>query len=244
MKIQVISDVHTEFHKDGGKKFWEDMPVTGDILVIAGDLGTHKYITQNLVWAGEKFPNVVYVTGNHEYWGAFGYKLVKAAIDAAIVKCPNVHWLFDSAVTIDGQRFIGNTMWFRGDGKAQLFEHSWSDFKRIPQGRRWIYKANTVTRFFLGENLQENDVMVTHHLPCWQSVHPRFVGTRSDWQNEFYVCDMSELILDKKPRLCIHGHTHDHNDYVIGDTRIVSNPYGYQGHERVQDCNLGFCVDI
>lgn len=244
MKIQVTSDVHTEFHADRGKNFWESMPVTGDVLVIAGDLGSHSYVEENLCWAAERFPHVVYVPGNHDYWGAPGYRTVKAAIDAAVEKHPNIHWLFDSAVEIDGQRFIGNTMWFPLTDTTHIHEHEWSDFRRINRGRQWIYRANKDTKKFLNENVKPGDVVVTHHLPCDLSISPRFRMGPHTWQNNFYVCDMSDLILDKEPAAWIHGHTHDFNNYVLGNTRIVSNPYGYQGYEPVLNVDRGFCIDV
>lgn len=244
MKIQVISDVHAEFHPDGGKGFWEDFPVVGDVLVIAGDLGSHRHITDNLGWAAAKFPHVVYVTGNHEYWGANGYDVIKKNIEAAQFEHPNIHWLLDTIVEIDGVRFLGNTMWFKGDGMAQIYEHQWSDFRRIKHGVQWIYKANIRTQRFLRDNVRKGDVVVTHHLPCDQSIHPRFRTGPNTWQNMFYFCDMSELILDQEPAAWIHGHTHDFNSYNLGKTRVVSNPHGYIGYEKVQNCFLEFCIDV
>jgi len=244
MKIQVISDIHIEFHKDMGQAFWKDFPVVGDVLVIAGDLGTYIYITDNLVCAAQKFKHVVYVPGNHEYWGAPGYRTIKDAIDQAVARCPNIHWLFDSVAEIDGVRFLGNTMWFRGDGLAQMYENQWADFSRINRGRQWLYKANLNTRRFLEKELRKGDVIVTHHMPCDLSVNPRFRIGPNTWQNMFFVCDISELILAREPALALHGHTHDFNDYTIGSTRIVSNPYGYQGYEPVLNCDRSFCVDV
>ena len=244
MKIQVISDIHAEFHFDRGVSFWKNIPVNGDVLVIAGDLGTHSYLVENLSAAAEKFPHVVYVTGNHEYWEANGRHVIKAALDDVAEKYDNFHWLFDSVVEIGGVRFLGNTMWFRGDELARVYEHLWADFHRIKQGREWIYRANEQTRFFLDENVRKGDVVVTHHLPCSQSIHPRFKGTPTDWMNSFFLCDISDLILDKEPAAHIHGHTHDHNDYTLGKTRIVSNPYGYIGYEKVENCDLGFCFEV
>jgi len=244
MKIQVISDVHAEFHADLGQNFWTSMPVKGDVLVIAGDLGTSSCINDNLCWAAEKFPHVVYVPGNHDYWGAPGYRTVKAAIEAAVKKHPNIHWLFDSAVEIDGQRFIGNTMWFPLTDNTHMHEHQWSDFKRIKRGRQWIYKANKTTQRYLNDEVRKGDVVVTHHLPCDLSIADRFRTGPNAWQNGFYFCDMSDLILDNKPACWIHGHSHDFNDYMLGETRIVSNPYGYQGYEPVLTRNLSFCVEV
>ena len=45
--------------------------------------------------------------------------------------------------------------------------------------------------------------------------------------NRFFVSDETPLILDKKPRLWVHGHTHLTCDYMLGETRVVCNPHGY-----------------
>ena len=66
---------------------------------------------------------------------------------------------------------------------------------------------------------------MTHHLPTWMSVPDKFVNSPL---NRFYVCDMQSVILDEKPKMWIHGHTHDTFDYVVGATRIICNPYGYE----------------
>jgi len=246
MKIQVISDVHTEFHPDRGKAFWESIPVNGDVLVIAGDLGTSKYLVENLTAACKKFPHVVYVTGNHEYWGAKGYRTAKEAIDTVNASFTNFHFLLDSHVEIDGVRFLGNTMWFRGDGLAQLYERAWSDFKQISGASHWIYKANATTRGYLRHEVKKGDVVVTHHLPCDLSLDPTYKSGPMSWQNMFYVCDMSELILDEEPAAWIHGHAHVHNDYMLGETRVISNPHGYIGYEdkHLRTYDPGFYIEV
>lgn len=33
------------------------------------------------------------------------------------------------------------------------------------------------------------------------------------------------------PTLWVHGHVHHRNDYMVGDTRVVSNARGYPGEE-------------
>jgi Icc-related predicted phosphoesterase len=48
--------------------------------------------------------------------------------------------------------------------------------------------------------------------------------------NRFFVNDMSDRINAKKPKLWVHGHTHDSCDYIAGErTRVVCNPKGYPG---------------
>ena len=48
--------------------------------------------------------------------------------------------------------------------------------------------------------------------------------------------DLSEFILDRPGiKLWTHGHTHENFDYMIGSTRIVCNPRGYDGYEDIAD---------
>ena len=54
--------------------------------------------------------------------------------------------------------------------------------------------------------------------------------------NGGYSSDLSEFILDHPQiKLWTHGHTHEDFDYLIGSTRIVSNPRGYINYEDRAD---------
>jgi Icc-related predicted phosphoesterase len=80
---------------------------------------------------------------------------------------------------------------------------------------------------FSAYNIGKDDVIVTHHLPSYQSVPERFMGSA---MNSCFVSNGAEkLIYEHSPRLWIHGHTHDSFDYMLGDTRVVCNPVGYKG---------------
>jgi hypothetical protein len=46
--------------------------------------------------------------------------------------------------------------------------------------------------------------------------------------NGGYASSLDEFILDNPNiKVWVHGHMHDPNNYVIGDTRVLSNPRGY-----------------
>ena len=63
--------------------------------------------------------------------------------------------------------------------------------------------------------------------------------------NGGYSSDLSEFILDNPQiKLWTHGHTHEDFDYMIGSTRIVCNPRGYDGYEDRADTFTLKYVDV
>jgi len=77
-------------------------------------------------------------------------------------------------------------------------------------------------------------VVVGHHTPSHASCHPRYKDDQI--MNGGYHSDLSEFILDRPGiKLWTHGHTHELFDYMIGTTRVVCNPRGYDGYEEIAD---------
>ncbi len=67
-------------------------------------------------------------------------------------------------------------------------------------------------------------VVVTHHAPHPRSVEPYREMPLPDWAPGFYGSDLTWLIERHRPAAWVHGHVHVPVDYLVGDTRIVSNP--------------------
>ena len=78
----------------------------------------------------------------------------------------------------------------------------------------------------------------SHHAPSKQSTKPQY--ERDVIVNGAYSSELTEFILDNPQiKLWTHGHTHDVFDYMIGSTRILCNPRGYDGYEdRADDFEL------
>jgi len=83
-------------------------------------------------------------------------------------------------------------------------------------------------------------VVCGHHAPSKASTHPRY--KHEVVMNGAYSTDLDDFILDRRQiRLWTHGHTHEDFDYMIGTTRIVCNPRGYDGYEaRADDFKLKY----
>ena len=109
MRLQLLSDLHFEFHRDGGRTFVDSLDPTGiDILVLAGDIAVADGIPPALALLCEKFRDaaVVYVHGNHEFYGSdrnFVFDVTKQAQ----AENPNLIWLDSSAVQLAGFNLLG-----------------------------------------------------------------------------------------------------------------------------------------
>ena len=73
MKIQYMSDLHLEFRENSRFVKELEIPVTGDVLVLAGDTMYLRDTTAPLgrfwKWASANYQEVLLIPGNHEYYG-------------------------------------------------------------------------------------------------------------------------------------------------------------------------------
>lgn len=244
-KIRLLSDLHLEFGPFEIPEM-EDDPET--VLVLAGDIGVGDTFEHWMRDVCSRFHSVVYVLGNHEFYGDTiehirqYWNYISSTID-------NLYLLDDSATIINGIKFLGGTLWTNfneGDWFAvQAAKEGMNDFQVIEMDDRhnftpvyWRFLHNE-TVHFLKKELEDNPfdgptVVVTHHLPSFQSCHPRF----SKKLNPAFASDLEWMFQDYNIDAWFHGHTHDSYDYNIGvpfsdevHGRIVCNPRGYHGVE-------------
>ncbi len=245
MKIQLMSDLHLEMHRDHGISFFRTLdPKDVDVLVLAGDIT----VLRDFYWAQDTFSelcalykDVVYVQGNHEYYST-SIGTADHHLQAIETGLSNLHVLrLGISKIIAGKRFIGGTMWFERQKDNRIYCQQMNDFHVIGGFDPWVYEQNEQTLAGFHANMCAGDIVVTHHLPSQLSVHPKF--QRSSL-NRFFVCDVEDLIVAKKPCLWIHGHSHEACDYKLGDTRVISNPHGYP-HEIIdQPFNSKLVVEV
>ncbi|MEM8814534.1 MAG: metallophosphoesterase [Pseudomonadota bacterium] len=247
MKLHVLSDLHTEFA--------DFMPpdIDADIVVLAGDIGVGR---KGLDWAARHFTDrpVVYVPGNHEY---YGHDLT--LIDELQSAAPrNIHVLNDDTLILDGVRFLVCTLWtdfkLHGEDQAesarQRARRLLTDFEAIRNGRNRLTPEDSVVlhetsrawlQRELGKSFEGPTVVVTHHLPAARSVAEQYAN---DPLNPAFVSSLEYLIEEHRPNLWIHGHTHVPCDYTLFDTRVVCNPRGYPGEASGADFRDDLCIKI
>jgi Icc-related predicted phosphoesterase len=224
MRLRIFSDVHTEFHADGGRSFVAKLPRrAGDVAVLAGDIATSGTLFEALQLFAECFEQVIFVPGNHDWYGADRQHMgaLRARVSRSL---PGVHWLEESTAEIGEQRFVGTSLWFPDGVAARSHRRGMPDFGAITDFEQWIWSAFERSRTFLAGTLRSGDVVVSHHLPSPRSIAARFRGSPL---NAYFLADVEDLIVRAQPRLWIHGHTHESLDYRIGGTRVVCNPFGY-----------------
>ena len=204
MKFGIISDLHMEFQA------WYPPEPESDVFYLnAGDTHPNKLLRDWLEKEmGERYFAVL---GNHDY---YGNSFANADMD------------FPDTVEVDGIKIAGATLW------TEISPTRWWDFKEYMVDSRQI-RGMTYEKYMLAHMTHKEhlfnsgaDVWVVHHLPSYQSVHPKY---KDSGGNDFFATELSYKILEMKkpPKLIVHGHTHDRCDYMIGDTRVVCHPRGY-----------------
>jgi len=226
------------------------------------DLGSRQKAAQRfrdfLSRVSFEFPHVVYVAGNHEFYhGRWGASLDHLRETCAMY--PNIYFLERDVKVINDVTFIGATLWTDCNKGDPLTLHAlgdmMNDYRVIRNDEKGFTKlrpAHTMWRHHqtvgylksvLPDMKDKRVVFVGHHGPSIMSTHPRYVN--ETLMNGGYRSELSELILDN-PQIVLwtHGHMHDPFDYLIGTTRVVCNPRGYQGHdEQAEHFQLKF-LDI
>lgn len=238
MKIQILSDLHIEFEPF-------ELPATdADVIVLAGDINVGA---AGLEWALAtiKTTPVIYVLGNHEYYRYAFPDLCKLLKNKA--HGTHVHVLENDSVVIHGIRFLGCTLWtdFMLNGNPALArfdaERTLADYHavRITAPYRKLRAADTAaahqcSRAWLEQELTNSDlptVVVTHHAPATGSIAEQY---KTSMLNPAFISNLDNLVAASGARCWIHGHTHSHFDYTLGDTRVVCNPRGYPNEPGMQ----------
>jgi predicted phosphodiesterase len=227
-KINLMSDLHLEHHKDQGKNFIDSLPERKDtVLVLAGDITSmadKDYAKNHLGQLAAKAKHTFMVLGNHELYGTTPQEAYTNALQLQFEIQNFTALTAGLPVEYDGHRFIGDTMWFPYDPTNRFYENQMSDFRLIKHFKRWVYDQHDDTVRKFNQNIKEGDIVITHHLPHKNSIHKHFIG---DSLNCFFYADMSGIIHANKPAIWIHGHTHCNFYYTVEQTRVICNAAGY-----------------
>jgi hypothetical protein len=185
--------------------------------------------------------------GNHEHYHGDFQKSSKV-IRGTFGDLHNVHFLDKEWRIINGVLFYGGTLWTDMNGEDPNTMHRirmvMNDFNYVKntskEGKNVFMPDDAVEDHYafrrgldevlaLHPNLPT--VVVGHHAPSKASTHPRYKNEVI--MNGAYSTNLDNFILDRRQiKLWTHGHTHEDFDYMIGTTRVVCNPRGYDGYEE------------
>lgn len=245
MKLHILSDLHL------GMAGFDCPPTDADAIVLAGDIARPQ---QAVGWAAGLGKPVLYVPGNHEFYG--GSLAGTVAHLRRLCAGTPVRLLHDDELVLHGVRFLGATLWtdflLYGDGPrrdqavaaALRYVRDFERIRRVDDDPAPLTPDDCAAAFerhagWLRERLAipyaGPTVVITHHAPSRRSVHPRFADSPV---NPCFASHADRLMGRKRVQLWIHGHTHDSFDYRVGGTRVLCNPRGY--HRNGQDENPRF----
>jgi predicted phosphodiesterase len=231
MKLNVLSDLHLSLGALA-------LPANdADAVILAGDIARPK---EAIAWAAGFAKPVLYVPGNHEFYGGS----VAGTVDELkrLSAGTNVRVLDNDEAIIGGVRFLGTTLWtdfmLFGAGEKRVAamreaQRLMRDFRRISLGDAPFTPEASAALFardaaWLERTLAQPHagptVVITHHAPSRNSIHPRFADSL---MSAAFVSAAERLIDGSRACLWIHGHTHDSFDYFVNGTRVLCNPRGY-----------------
>lgn len=249
MKIKLLSDLHLEFgvQLQSMSYFKYDGE---DVLVLAGDIecGTVKVIKTVERFRAEGYPHIVYVAGNHEYYGTEGIADFNAKMRRFSEENSSwFHFLDKDWVNIGTAIFIGATLWsnFRNDPITEnAAARGIADFRRIPgfstkdcaaaheRDAQYIKQAlETLPELFPSHDIY----VVTHFLPAYACVDP-YYKIHGGLLNDYFANRMDEYLMGlTKPVKWLYGHTHTPGVQYLNNVTCIANPYGYYGYENTSN---------
>lgn len=268
MKFHVCSDLHLVFAP------MQPLPVLADALMLAGDVADNvsaETVERMRIVASEYLKEkkpVVLVAGNHEFYDR-EYDEAKRELGEVCAKL-GITFLENETVdlaTDNGRiRVAGCTLWTdhalngkdQQDYSRRVALGCMADYRHIKRGTEDLNPDDTeewhaASVEFLktlipttAANEQEPTklVVMSHHMPAPECVAPQYRGKGVSILNPAFGSDLTELILQLKPALWIHGHTHGSVDVKVGETRIVCNPRGYVDRNPNKPENLSWNPDF
>lgn len=245
MKIQYCSDLHMEFPENRDFVNTHTLNVTGEVLVVAGDVGyLNAPDTLNLPfweWASANYREVLIVPGNHEFYNKMN--LNEYVDEWKKMLLHNVGFYHNKVIRIEDTDFILSTLWTKiPPAREEDIQNGMNDYYHI------LYSDKPLSPYHINEEFERNIlfikdsvskstaekiVVVTHHIPSFKALLGR---RKNDELNSAYATELDEYICGSRISAWIYGHNHYGTDLMIGATRLVSNPLGYVSYGQ----HIGF----
>lgn len=226
MQIQLASDLHIET-KGGLNAPTSAYPVAkSPILALAGDVypAMAPEFGEIIRRVAEPFRLVLYVPGNHEYYGGIGSisemdRIMQQKCDAI----PNVLYFNKTSITVHGTLIAGCTMW------TNVPKSLWATAANEINDYRFIRTAvnhtftpkDSVTihldhKKWLKDTLSQarrggvakRAIIITHHAPT-DALSERTQSRSRETFPYYFASDMGDLTTEPFVKVWCYGHTHE-----------------------------------
>lgn len=112
-----------------------------------------------------------------------------------------------------------------------LKKEEWNVRDFTPQDHAYFFKHSMK---YLKEKVEEYSdkpiIIVTHHAPSPYSISLQYTGSML---NPAFASNLNQFIVEHPQiRLWCHGHVHTPFDYILGETRVVCCPFGYNNENN------------
>ncbi len=234
MRIQYCSDLHLEFGQNSRYISKNPLKVSGDILLLAGDIiPLHDEFLNDSFFGfiAENYKQVFWVPGNHEFY----YKDITEFSNSYNIRIrDNINIVNNVALIYENIRFVFSTLWTKiSPENERNIELGVSDFTSISHKNKKLktkeYNLLHIEGFeFIQQSvkeLHEKTVVVSHHLPsnlCNSSEH------KNSSINEAFCVDLTGFIESSNVNFWIYGHSHfNQKPLQVGNTILLTNQLGY-----------------
>lgn len=245
MLVKLISDLHLGYNApfnyvDAGEQ----------VCILAGDIGVGM---RGVEWAEKAIPShiqVLYVPGNHEYYG-HDYVFLNQDYGNYNLKGTNVKILMEDSIVIEDIEFFGTSLWvdFKLYSDQVKGGRDWknglNDSRYIQNGGCYINEVDVISwyersiKYLEKVSTDKTAVLITHHCPDL-SVAPKY-------RNDPYTPGFASCIptdIHSKFQFHFHGHTHCSMNYQYPyGTKVRCNPRGY-GTENYTEFESQYLIEI
>lgn len=258
MQIRVLSDIHIDINENYPIPEFKDDIFT----IVAGDISGDPVVSS--YWIEDNIKHGVFVHGNHDL---VYNKLEQPLQEQKLIfknKFPldaNVSYLDNQYKIIDDIVFIGCCLYtdYKYNGSVNknmkialkgLNDFKWGQIEENGkivklEPRHYLAMFNESFAFIkhtLKKFKDKKCVLITHHCVSPLQIDPKYFSSSI---NASFVSDLTEFI-EKQDNLAlvVTGHTHTSSDLMIGNTRVICNPYGYRGWEHNTNFNPDLIVEV
>jgi predicted phosphohydrolase len=246
--LQIVSDLHLELR---GGTIPKPPPVLVPKIALLGDISMSRLSSYRmfLEMMSQHYEDMFVIVGNHEYYNSHCMHIsITDEITDVCMAYPNIHFLDNESVDINGIKYIGTTLWSHVSKEHEpvvtcgindymciqccVYDPEGTGRMRTPVTVGYTNILHEAAMHFIKQELEKESEMPTiillHHTPSFKSIHPDFQGSP---YNSAYVTNLEELM--KLPVIAwFHSHTHHAMKYKVNNILMVSNPMGYLGEKN------------